>query len=136
MIVVITGPPCGGKSTYAWERLRDGDVLVDMDELALALEPMSKMHDASELTRTVARAARNAAVGEVLKQMQGERRRTAFIIHTDPPPEMRRTYRAMGAQFVERDPGKEECLRRSYMRPESNRKLIRQALEEYYAARL
>lgn len=136
MIVVVTGPPCGGKSTYAWENLTEGDLLIDMDELAMTLQPMSLSHDYSDITRNVARAARNAAVGEALKQMQGERYRTAFIIHTDPPPEMRRTYRAMGARFVDCDPGKDECLKRADLRPPQNQVLVKSVLDDYYAKRL
>ena len=135
MIVIVTGPPCGGKSTYAWEHLQDGDLLIDMDEIAKAIEPMSSSHDYSDVTRNVARAARNAAVREVVQKMQGERRRRAFIIHTDPSPEMRRVYRAMGGRFVEMDPGKEECLRRAKNRPPKNQQLVRQVIDEWYGNR-
>lgn len=135
MIVVVTGPPCGGKSTYVESHLADGDLIVDMDELALSIEVSAASHDYSEITRKMARAARNAAVGEGLKLMQGERYRTLFIIHTDPPPEMRMTYRAMGARFVDVDPGKQECLRRAESRPAKNRELTRQVLDDYYAKR-
>ena len=136
MIVIVTGPPCGGKSTYAQTNMRPGDIIIDMDTIATCLEVDASSHDYADLTRHMARAARNAAVGECLKQMQGERRRTAYIIHTDPPPEMRRTYRAFGARFVDCDPGRDVCLERAKERPAENQKLVRQVLDEYYAKRL
>lgn len=136
MIVIVTGPPCGGKSTYVRENAQDGDLIVDQDALALAIEKGSRMHAYSVTTRTMARAARNAAVWEGLKEMQGDRYRTLFIIHTDPPPEMRMTYRAMGGRFVEMDPGKDECLRRAQSRPPENRELVKQVLDDYYSKRV
>lgn len=136
MIVVVTGPPCGGKSTHVDENVKPGDLIIDMDCIAAAIEYDSSSHDYSQLTRNVARVARNAAVGKLLTEMQGERRRTAYIIHTDPPPEMRRTYRAFGAHFVECDPGKDVCLERLKTRPEANQKLVRQWLDDYYVKRV
>lgn len=136
MIVVVTGPPCGGKSTYVKEQFSEGDLMIDMDMIALSLSPSSESHSYDQTVRNVARAARNAAVGETLKQMQGQRNRTAFIIHSDPPPEMRRTYRAMGAHFVECDPGRDECLRRLKSRPHVNQQLVRGVIDDYYAKRL
>lgn len=136
MIVVVTGPPCGGKSTYVQTNMQPGDIIIDMDDIATCLEVESTSHDYSEVTRQVARAARNAAVSECLKRMQGERRRTAYIIHTDPPPEMSRTYRAFGAHFVKCDPGKDVCLERVAQRPSENQKLVRRLLDDYYAKRL
>lgn len=136
MIVVVTGPPCGGKSFYVKQNVSVGDIIIDMDDIAQAIEFESSHHDYSDITRAIARAARNAAVSETLKRMQGERRRTAYIIHTDPPPEMRRTYRAMGARFVEQDPGKQTCLERVKNRPGVNQKLVKQVLDEYYSKRI
>lgn len=135
MIVIVTGPPCGGKSTYVQEQAQPGDLIVDQDALALAIEAGSSSHVYSTATRKMARAARNAAVWEGLKAMQGDRYRTLFVIHTDPSPEMRMSYRAMGGRFVEMDPGKDECLRRAQSRPPENRELVKQVLDDYYSKR-
>jgi predicted kinase len=35
MITVVTGPPCGGKSTYIQDNAKDGDIIIDMDRLKL-----------------------------------------------------------------------------------------------------
>jgi hypothetical protein len=35
VIQIITGPPCGGKSTYITDRAKPGDIIVDMDGLRL-----------------------------------------------------------------------------------------------------
>lgn len=37
MLHVITGAPCSGKSTYIKEHAKDGDMIVDMDDIALVL---------------------------------------------------------------------------------------------------
>lgn len=136
MIVVVMGPPCGGKSFYVRQEAKTGDVIIDMDVIAMALEFESFSHDYDDTTRAIARAARNAAVSEGLRTFQGERRRTLFIIHTDPPREMRLVYRAAGARFVIQDPGKKVCLERAKNRPLQNQKLVRRVLDDYYSKRV
>ena len=37
MIYVITGAPCSGKSTYVREHAKDGDMIVDLDEITKAI---------------------------------------------------------------------------------------------------
>ncbi len=136
MIIVVTGPPCSGKSTYVRQKMKEGDLVIDMDYIAGAIEPHAWSHGFSDITRPVARAARNAAVGELLKRMQGERLITAHIIHTEPSPDMRRTYRSMGAHFVEMNPGMDECLRRLKERPPKNRAVAEPIIREWYAKRV
>ena len=36
-LYVVTGPPCGGKSTYVREHAKPGDFVIDLDRLALAI---------------------------------------------------------------------------------------------------
>lgn len=135
MITVVSGPPCGGKSTFVRENAKSGDIVIDMDNLALALTTDDvDSHDYSSEVRQVARAARKAAVAEAMRVSQIARC-DVWIIHTDPSPEWKRRYRVFNARFEVVDPGKAECLRRLDSRPEANHKLVRLVLEKYYAGR-
>jgi hypothetical protein len=136
MIQIVTGPPCGGKSTYIQERAKAGDIIVDMDRIALALttegtEPFTY----SDKVRQVAFKARAAAVTEALIVAQGERYQNVYIIHTDPTPDQRAMYRAAGGRIVECDPGKEVCLARVKSRPIENHEIARKFIHEYYQHR-
>jgi hypothetical protein len=136
MITVVTGPPCGGKSTLIVEGSKSGDIVVDMDRLALALTtPDVQPFEYDARVRAVARAARKAAVTEALKVGQGERRLGVWIIHTDPSPDERRAYRALGAHIVEANPGKAECLRRLESRPKQNHAIARKVIDDYFSKR-
>lgn len=136
MITVVTGPPCGGKSTYIQENMQDGDLVIDMDFLAKALlANRVESHSYDDRVRVVARAARNAAVKQALVTAQGERRWGVWIIHTDPGQDARRMYRAANAHFVEVNPGKVECLRRLKLRPVGNHRVARAAIDDYFAKR-
>jgi hypothetical protein len=136
MIEIVTGPPCGGKSTYINERAKPGDIIIDMDRLALALttegtEPFTY----SDRVRQVAFRARSAAVTEALSVAQGERYQNVYIIHTDPSPDQRAYYRAFGGRFVECDPGKEVCLQRVQSRPKQNHAIAKKFINDYYKYR-
>lgn len=136
MIEIVTGPPCGGKSTYINERAKPGDIVIDMDRIALALttegtEPFTY----SDTIRRVAFKARQAAVTEALLVAQGERYQNVFIIHTDPSPDQRAAYRAMGGRIVECDPGKEVALERVQHRPKQNHAIAKRFINEYYKYR-
>lgn len=136
MITVVTGPPCGGKSTYIRQNAKPGDIVVDMDSIALALTVEgTASHSYSEKVRLVARAARNAAVKQALTVAQGERRLGVWIIHTDPGRDARQMYRAANATFVEVNPGKRVCLERLKSRPVENHSIARRAIDEYFAKR-
>ena len=136
MIQIVTGPPCGGKSTYINERAKPGDIIIDMDVLALALTtPGTEPFTYSEKVRQVAFKARSAAIGEALIVAQGERYQNVYIIHTDPSPDQRAYYRAMGGRIVECDPGKDVCLERMKSRPKQNHAIAERFINEYYQHR-
>jgi predicted kinase len=74
MITIVTGPPCGGKSTHIEENCKPGDIIIDMDRIALALSPEgTDAFGYSQSVRTVARAARKSAVQAALGVAQGQR---------------------------------------------------------------
>jgi hypothetical protein len=136
MIQIVTGPPCGGKSTYINDRAKPGDIIIDMDVIALALTtPGTEPFTYTDKVRQVAFKARSAAIGEALIVAQGERYQNVYIIHTDPSPDQRAYYRAMGGRIVECDPGKDVCLERMKSRPKQNHAIAERFINEYYQHR-
>jgi hypothetical protein len=135
MITVVTGPPCGGKSTYIKDNAKDGDIIIDMDELARALvKGKVASHDYSDEVRGIARAARKGAVKQALIAGQGNRL-GVWIIHTDPPTQERANYKIVGARIVECSPGLQVCLERLKNRPLINQLKVERYIRDYYAVR-
>lgn len=135
MLTVVTGPPCGGKSTYIQNNAAPGDIVIDMDELAKAMVVGgSDIHDYSDSVRAVARAARKGAVKQAVIVSQGNRL-GVWIIHTDPNVEDRYAYRIANAKFVECSPGLQVCLKRLKERPLVNQLKVERYIRDYYAVR-
>ena len=120
MIRVVAGHICSGKSTYVRENSKPGDVVIDMDRIALALS-----HEASadlsygDHIRAVAKSARWAAI-ETAVQLH---RRDAFgnrdasfnvwIIHTYPTAEDERMYWMWDATIVRMNAAADVLLSRA-----------------------
>lgn len=114
MITVISGPPCGGKSTFMKDHAKPGDTVVDLDEI-------SAVFGSPDSISRVARAARDAAIAEILTAADGD----AWIIHTNPSPDQITTYESAGATFEVIDPGMDIALERSNDRPDGTADAIR-----------
>ena len=129
MVTVVTGPPCSGKSTYVRQRARRGDVVIDLDRIALALTSEdTPHHEYDETIRALAIRVRETAVRAILGAAGQV---TAWIVDSDPSPERRRQYRIAGAELIALDPGIDVCLARaSAERPAWVADLIR----SHYAA--
>jgi len=135
MIRVITGPPCGGKSTFVTENALPGDIVIDMDLIASAMVVDSTdTHDYSNEVRQIARRARKVAVKEALRIGQVSRR-NVWIVHTSPDSEWQRIYRLHNAKITEVDPGRDECLRRLADRPATQHVLTKRVIDDWYARR-
>lgn len=106
MLHVITGASCSGKTTYANAHKEPSDVIVDLDAITAVLG--GKYHGKNDLTREIARAARNAAIDAAIAKGV-----TAWVIHSQPSGEYMRFYARQGARFHELDPGIETCKKRA-----------------------
>lgn len=116
-IVVVTGPPCSGKSTYVREHRRPEDLVVDTDAIAHALG-----YPTSQITWTLEHAARDAArvarIALLDWVLAGPLDADVWIVETDPAPVLVGRLERVGATFVDLDPGLDVCLARAAARPD------------------
>lgn len=128
-VVVVIGPPAGGKSTYVKEHARPADVAIDMDEIARALMPVqpAETHVYPDHVRHVAIKARAGAIHAATRLRE---RVTVWLIHAIPTPDDLEDYRRYHWQIVTVDPGREVVEARARtLRPEFMNKHI----ERWYA---
>lgn len=107
MIRVVTGPPCAGKSTYVQEHRADKDVVVDYDLIAQALGS-TEPHGSQGAIRTCALSARDRVTDLCV-----ERDFDSWVVRTELDADEREMFRLAGAEFVELDPGEDECIARA-----------------------
>ncbi len=105
---VVVGPPCAGKSTFVDQNRQPGDVVVDYDKIAFALGS-DEFYNATGEIRSAAFTARSSVIEDALS---GKIKR-AWIIHTNPLPDMVDQYRSAGFHFELVNPGRDECLSRA-----------------------
>jgi hypothetical protein len=111
MLTVVIGPPAGGKSTWVQEKAKPGDIVIDFDRLAVALTgPGGDPHDHAPAVAGVARAARNAAIEVAIKHAAQV---DVYLIHSSPGQQRMAEYRAMGANVVTIDPGRDVVRQRA-----------------------
>ena len=110
VLTVITGPPCSGKSTYARQHAKPGDIIVDFDTIAQALgSPVTHGHDRQFWK--VAIEARTAAIKAAIAQCrQGA---TAWVVDSRPTEQARQAYLKAGGRIVDLTELREELHRRA-----------------------
>ena len=123
--VVLWGAPCSGKSTYIRERATYGDIVIDLDRIALAFMPEgSEHHDYPEHVRACARKARLAVVDEAARWGRTSTH-TAWIIDSNAGSKGRARWRAIGADVVKLDVDPATCHERaSRERPDHVHRII------------
>lgn len=109
-LTVVVGPPAGGKSTWVLERARPGDIVIDFDRLAVALSGQGgDPHDHTPAIAAVTKAARAAGIEAALRHA---RTVDVYLIHSSPGRQRMAEYRAMGAEVVTIDPGRDVVRQR------------------------
>lgn len=105
-LTVVTGPPASGKTTYVMDRAKPEDIVIDFDRLAQALAgPGADSHQHPKHLKDVTWSARSGAVMAALKL--AERGVRVWLIHTQPSEGTMARYRAVGAEVVTIDPGRD-----------------------------
>jgi len=117
-IIVVTGPPAAGKTTYIREHKQHGDVIIDYDEIANTLAGNdADNHEHEPHIKAVTKAARQAAIDKAIDKHDGSF--TVWIIHSTPSPAQVKKYKTAGADIMTIDPGKDIVMRRcKQQRPE------------------
>lgn len=107
-LIVVTGPPAAGKTTYVAERAKPGDIRIDLDHIANTLAGVDvDNHEHEAHILTVAKAARQAAIDTAIKQDCD-----VWLIHTNPSSKQLNDYQAQGAIIHTIDPGKDVVMKR------------------------
>lgn len=104
---IVTGPPCGGKTTHVREHAQPGDIRIDLDTIANHLTDTTG-HEHTPEALKVARAARTAAIDKALAITTVD----VWIIHTKPSQKDLDRYAEVNAEIHTIDPGKDIVMRR------------------------
>lgn len=129
MITVVVGHVCSGKSTYVMANARRGDVIVDMDRMALALTTDdTPHHDYGQHVAEIAKAARWAAIDEAIRRHRAGGF-DLWVIHAYPDKKDMAIYRRCGARIHEIEADAATLrLRASVERPARVRRLLEERL--------
>jgi AAA domain-containing protein len=103
MLYVITGPPAAGKTTWIAGHAKAGDIVIDLDRIAVALTtPGADAWSHSDTLLKVAHRARFAAIDEATRHLDTT---DVYLIHSMPNPKAMAKYRRLQARIVVVDPG-------------------------------
>lgn len=104
-LTVVIGPPAAGKSTWVLQHAKPGDIVIDYDRLAVALSGEGgHSHDHPPHLVAVTKAARTAAIDTAMRYKGST---DVYLIHSSPGAQRLNDYRAMGAEIVTVDPGRD-----------------------------
>lgn len=120
MLTVVTGPPCGGKTTHVREHASPDDLVLDLDAIAHAMG-YPHTHVTWGDDHPAVHAARMARAHVLYALLNGKLRCDAWVIDTQPDGAMRAQYARAGARTVTVDPGEQVCLERAADRPATTR---------------
>lgn len=127
-VVVVTGPPGAGKSTWVAEQAQPGDTIIDLDECFREVCGVHG-HEANRAHLAAALDLRNAKLAALASQESG---RAFFIVGAPTERETRWWCDQLGATHVLIDPGLPVCLKRISGARKAERE---KAARNWYAAR-
>ena len=125
MLIVVTGPPAAGKSSWIKAHAKANDIVIDLDLMALAMAgPGADHHAHSEVLTKVVHRARYAAIDEACQHLDTT---DVYVIHTQPSPKARAKYKRLEARIVTVDPGRDIVMQRvkAMRQPEMERVVTR-----------
>lgn len=128
-VYIITGASCSGKTTFVKERIQEGDVVLDIDDIWQTISGMPRYTKPNSL-KPIVFNMRNELKDQIAKGAGTWR--NAFVIEslplaTDRKREVER-YKAHNVELITMEATREECLQRLYADP--NGRDIK-AYEEY-----
>jgi predicted ABC-type ATPase len=99
MLYIITGPPCVGKSTWVRSKAQPGDIVIDLDRIALSITAEETPHHEypahiRKAAIIIRRTAVEIALGYSLKG-------NSYIIHAKPTSKAMGRYKKRNAIMVE-----------------------------------
>lgn len=106
-VIIVTGPPGSGKTTYAKQHRQSGDIVIDVDHIAAALMLADGIPKKYDDVLSSAVFIRDRLIDAIANNQLTYGR--AFIITTE---NARKIQDRTGGQIITIDPGIEETLRR------------------------
>lgn len=118
-VYIVTGASCSGKTTFVRDRMQEGDIVLDIDDIWQTLSGLPRYTKPNTLKPIVFNM--RLALKEQIAKGAGSWR-NAYIIEslplaTDRKREAER-YKAHNTEIVTMEASREECLNRLYTMPE------------------
>lgn len=99
MLYVITGPPCAGKSTWVRDRAKPGDLVIDLDRIALSLTSEDTPHHQYPAhIRALAIKTRSSLIPAALRV---SRQLDVYLVHAKPSNKQLGLYLRHHANIIE-----------------------------------
>ena len=117
-VYLVTGAACSGKTTFVRERIQEGDIVLDIDDIWQMVSGMPRYTKPNSL-KPIVFNIRNTIKEQIAKGVGSWR--NAYIIEslpiaTDRAREAER-YKAHNVEIITMDATHEECLQRLYKLP-------------------
>lgn len=117
-VYLVTGASCSGKTTWVKERIQEGDIVLDIDDLWEMVSGQPRYTKPNKL-KPIVFALRNEIKDQIAKG--NGTWRNAFIIESLPVATDRKReaerYKAHNVEVVTMEATREECLNRLYANP-------------------
>lgn len=133
-VYIITGASCSGKTTFVRERIQEGDIVYDIDDLWQMVSGLPRYTKPNAL-KPIIFNLRNEIKDQIAKGVGYWR--NAFIIEslpiaTDRKREVER-YKAHNVELITMDVSKEECINRLRLNPQGrNIKDYEKYINDYF----